>query len=138
VVLRGGLERPPASVDWTGLTGELLPDWDDDWVLIEREHHRHLGLQALETLSERLLSSGRHGRALEVALAAVAKEPLRESAHRLLVRVHLADGNAVEALRQYRLFARLAYTRIGLAPSRQMEDLVRDLLPDDGALSSVA
>ncbi len=113
--------------DWQLLGTELLPDWDDEWALVEREQHRQLGLEALESVSERLFASGHVARALEVALAIVAQEPLRESAHRIVVRIFLADGNAFDAIRQYRLYATLARRHLGLAPSDLMERLVRPL-----------
>jgi DNA-binding SARP family transcriptional activator len=119
----------PFGADWATLVGELLPDWDDDWVIVEREHHRHLSLQAMEELSERLLTAGALPQALETALAVFAREPLRETAHRLLIRVHVAEGNSFEAIRQYRLYEGLAQARIGLPPSAKMHELVRDLLP---------
>jgi DNA-binding SARP family transcriptional activator len=129
--------RVPAG-EWGVLAGDLLPDWDEDWVIVEREHHRQLSLQALERLAERLLEAGVLGQALEVALGIYVREPLRESAHRLLIRVHLADGNANEAIRQYRLFERLTLSRIGLPPSTQMRDLVRDLVVDERAVPGAA
>jgi DNA-binding SARP family transcriptional activator len=109
------------------LITNLLPDWYDDWVLIERERLRQLGLHALERLCERLIEEGRYARALDAALAAVAGEPLRESAHRTLMKLHLAEGNAVEAIRHYRLFRRLLHDQLGLAPSAQMEELVEGM-----------
>jgi hypothetical protein len=33
---------------------DLLPAWDDDWLVLERERHRQLRLHALENLSARL------------------------------------------------------------------------------------
>jgi DNA-binding SARP family transcriptional activator len=125
-----------ADVDWLPLTGEVLPDWDDDWALVEREHFRNLSLQALESLGEHLSAQGRLRQALEVALAAFAREPLRESAHRLLVRIYLAEGNAFDAIRQFRLYRDLALTRLGIEPSAQMLDLVHALLRDDVAVSA--
>lgn len=109
------------------LRGELLPDWYDDWVLFERERFRQVSLHALEGLADRLIAAGRLGPALEAALAAVSGEPLRESAHRVLIRVHLAEGNACEALRQYELCRRLLRDRLGLEPTPQLEELVRPL-----------
>jgi DNA-binding SARP family transcriptional activator len=103
---------------------DLLPDWYDDWVLLERERFRQLRLRALEALCERRLRSGRINEALEAGLLSLAGEPLRESAHRALVRVHLADGNVVEALRQYRLCRRLLHEQLGIEPTEQMRDLV--------------
>ncbi|MGW2671050.1 AfsR/SARP family transcriptional regulator [Streptomyces sp. NPDC001272] len=81
--------------------GDLLPGWDDEWTLFERERLRQLRLHALESLSARLTSSGRHALALDAALTCVSIEPLRESAHRAVVAVHLAEHNAVEAVSQY-------------------------------------
>jgi DNA-binding SARP family transcriptional activator len=117
---RGDLDSGEVS-----LQGELLPDWYDDWLLFERERYRQLSLHALEALSEQLAGDGRLGRALEAALAAVRSEPLRESAHRALIRVHLAEGNRGEALRQYELCRRLLRDRLGVAPSPQLEQLLQ-------------
>ena len=114
----------------TSLCGDLLPDWYEEWLLVERESHRQLRLHALETLCERLTRVGRLHKALEVGLAAVAGEPLRESAHRAVVSVHLEEGNVSEAIRQYRLYRQLVGTELGIEPSERMQVLVRDL---DGA-----
>jgi DNA-binding SARP family transcriptional activator len=107
------------------LDGELLPDWYDDWLIIERERFRQLRLHGLEALSRRLLEHRRYGEAAEAALSAIAGEPLRESAHRALIRVHLAEGNASEALRHFELFRRMLHDELGLAPSPQLVALVR-------------
>jgi DNA-binding SARP family transcriptional activator len=107
--------------------GELLPDWYDDWVLIERERLRQLVMHALERLSADATAAGRFADATEAGLAAVAQEPLRESAHRLVVEAHLADGNPGEAIRQYRLFSRLLDSHLGLEPSPRMNALVSGL-----------
>lgn len=118
------------DVDWLPLAGEVLPDWDDDWALVEREHFRNLSLQALESLCENLTAQGRLRQALEVGLAAFAREPLRESAHRLIVRIYLADGNPFDAIRQFRLYRDLVRSRLGIEPSAQMLELVHGLLLD--------
>jgi DNA-binding SARP family transcriptional activator len=107
------------------LAGDLLPDWYEDWLWIEREQFRQLRLRALDALCEQLMREGRTGEALEAGLAALAGEPLRESAHRALVRVHLAEGNIAEAIRQYRLCRSLLREQLGLGPSEQMEALLR-------------
>jgi DNA-binding SARP family transcriptional activator len=109
------------------LTGELLPDWYDDWLLIERERYRQLQLHALEALAERLTVLGRYAEAAETALTAIVVEPLRESAHRVLIRVYCDEGNASEALRHYELYRRLLADQLGLEPSPQLDDLVAPL-----------
>lgn len=106
------------------LCGELLPDWYDEWLLFERERFRQVSLHALEAVAERLVHAGEVARALEAALSAVRSEPLRESAHRVLIRVHLAEGNRIEALRQYELCRRLLRDRLGVEPSSQLDELL--------------
>jgi DNA-binding SARP family transcriptional activator len=106
------------------LGGELLPGWYDDWVLPERERLRQLRLHALEVSADRLAREGRYGEAVQAAYAAVHTEPLRESAHRAVVRVHLAEGNVVEAVRAYRDFRDRLVHELGVSPTMQMEELI--------------
>ena len=119
------------ELELSALAGDLLPDWYEEWVLLERERFRALRLRALDALCERLILAGRLDDALEAGHAAVAGEPLRESAHRALVRVHLAEGNTGEAVRQYRLFRRLLREHLGLEPSGRMEELMRSIATMD-------
>ena len=108
--------------------GELLPGWHDEWVLVERERHRQLRLHALEDRSARACGTGRYTDALCAGLEAIALEPLRESAHRRVVEVHLAEGNGAEALAQYERFRTLLRDELGLPPSPAIRALVRPLL----------
>jgi DNA-binding SARP family transcriptional activator len=125
-VLAGG---PPDPADLARLAGagELLPDWYDDWVVIERERLRQLCLHALERLSADARAEARHADSTEAALAAVALEPLRESAHRAVIEAYLAEDNASEAIRHYRLFEALLESKLGLRPSARTQELVRVL-----------
>ena len=107
--------------------GDLLPGWYDDWVLIERERLRQMRLHALERLCLTFSGVRRHREATEAGLAAIAADPLRESAHRALVAAHLAQGNAGDALRQYRLCRDLLSRELGIRPSAQLDLLVADL-----------
>ncbi len=113
--------------------GELLPDWYDDWLVIGREQFRQARLHALEARCSELTRSGRYGKAIEVGLAAVAGEPLRESAHRAVMRVHLAEGNRHEALRQYELCRRVL-APLGLEPSLETETLRHRCTGGDGGV----
>ena len=115
-----------ADLDAAGrlLDGDLLPDWYDEWVTPERERFRQIRLHALERLAVLFVEAGRVGEAVEAGLAAVAAEPLRESAHRALIRAYLAEGNRVEALRQYEGYRRALRLELGTEPSDEMRTLV--------------
>ena len=111
------------SVD-RGPPGELLPGWYDEWVLLERERLCQLRLHAMEAWAGKLAAAGRYGEAIQAACAAVQVEPLRESAHRALVRAHLAQGNVAEAMRAYESFRALLAADLGVEPTAQMDALV--------------
>jgi DNA-binding SARP family transcriptional activator len=114
-------------LDWTALSAELLPGWYEDWVIIERERFNKLRLHALEALCLALAEAGRFGPAVEAGHAAVAADPLRESAHRCLVRAYLAEGNRADALRQYKLYRKFCNEELDCAPSAAFEALVLPL-----------
>jgi DNA-binding SARP family transcriptional activator len=115
---------PESDLDQRLLSEELLPDWYEDWVLAERERYRQLRLHGLECLCQRLTALGRYGHAVQAGLAAVAGEPLRESANLVLIRAYLSEGNRSEAVRHYRSFRDLLSTELGATPSEAMRQLV--------------
>jgi DNA-binding SARP family transcriptional activator len=109
------------------LSTELLPDWYDEWALVEGEDWRQLRLHALEALSDRLMAQGDFGDAVTAALAAVRVEPLRESPRAVLIRVHIAEGNPTEALREFVRYAELLMLELGVEPTARLRTLVADL-----------
>jgi DNA-binding SARP family transcriptional activator len=109
------------------LSADLLPDWTEDWVLMERESYHQLRLRALEALCRRLSAAGRFGQAVQAGVAAVSGEPLRESARSALIEAHLAERNVAAALREYDAFRRLLQDELGLDPSEDLRALVDGL-----------
>jgi len=112
-----------AEIDSIALDGDVLPDWYEDWVMLERERFRQIRLHALEAVCERYSRAERHAQAVEAGLAAVREEPLRESANRCLIKAFLAEGNRLEARRQYQRFDELVGKELGIAMSAQMREL---------------
>lgn len=96
-------------------------------MLLEAESWRQLRVRALEALAEQLISAQRFCDAAAAAMAAVGAEPLRETARAALIRVHIAEGNQWEAVREFRCFSRLLQSELGLKPTARLEALVRDL-----------
>ncbi|MGH3796760.1 MAG: AfsR/SARP family transcriptional regulator [Pseudonocardiaceae bacterium] len=107
-------------IDETIDGAELLPGWYDDWVIFERERMRQVRLHTLEALAGWLTTQRHYGSALEAALESVRIEPLRESAHRAVIAVHLAENNVAEALRHYRFVRDLLRSELGIEPSAQL------------------
>lgn len=109
------------------LSADLLPDWYDDWVLVEAEDWRQLRLHALEALASHLTAGGRWGEAAGAARAAVRAEPLRESSHAALIQVYLAEGNQSEAVRVYRSYRERLHDELGLEPTLRLRQLVHNV-----------
>jgi DNA-binding SARP family transcriptional activator len=106
---------------------DLLPQWSDAWVETERESYRQLRLHALEQLSERLAVAGRFGPAVEAGLLAVAGAPLRESAHRAVIRVLAMEGNRAEARQRYGELSSLLRDEMGVEPSFRLEAIMKGI-----------
>ena len=107
------------------LSQDLLPDWYEEWVVLEYERVRQLRVHALEVAAERLASLERYGEALQAYLTVIHSEPLRESAHRALMKLYLVQGNRGQALRVYNAFRRLIDREMGSKPSPAMEALLK-------------
>lgn len=106
------------------LCRELLPDWYDEWVILERERVRQLCVHALEARARSLTAEGRFAEAIECAHAAITMEVLRESSHRELIRAHLAEGNYAEAVAQYQRFRQLLQRELALEPSPLLQRMM--------------
>jgi SARP family transcriptional regulator, regulator of embCAB operon len=119
--------RGPRPEGIPALSGELLPDWYEEWTLLEAEEWRQLRLHALEALADRLTANGEFGEAAAAALAAVRAEPLRESPRAALIRVHVAEGNPTEALREFSRYDELLMLEMGVGPTERLRGLVVDL-----------
>jgi DNA-binding SARP family transcriptional activator len=125
---RGNSSSPePGPEAIPALSAELLPDWYDDWALVEAEDWRQLRLHALEALADSLSAQGKYGDAAAAALAAVRAEPLRESPRAALIRVHIAEGNPTEALREFTRYGEMLMLELGVEPTERLRALVAQL-----------
>ncbi|MEU4496969.1 bacterial transcriptional activator domain-containing protein [Streptomyces sp. NPDC023998] len=111
------------------LSRQLLPGWSEDWLIMERERWDHLRVYALESLAHRCQMAQDYLHALQMALAVIAIDPIRETAHRIVIEVHLAEGNVASALKRYHDYCDFLRQELNVAPSPQMTRLVRDLIP---------
>ncbi|MEM9134504.1 MAG: BTAD domain-containing putative transcriptional regulator [Actinomycetota bacterium] len=111
--------RPMQALDH-----DLLPDWYDDWLTIERERLRQFRLGTLEDAARHALVEGHHNAAVQLALAAVAIEPIRESSHRLVIDAHLAAGNRIEAQRQLDVYQQMLRSALGHEPTDMLSEVI--------------
>jgi len=124
-------ERTAAAADELRLLrGDLLPDWDESWLEASREELRQLRLISLEAVAAAHLGESRPATALAVALCVACDQPLRESAHRLVIQAHLAQGNWAEAARHYLRYQTQLWAELQLRPGAGLEALMKPVLRD--------
>jgi DNA-binding SARP family transcriptional activator len=113
-----------SSAEIDALSAELLPDWYEDWVIVEAEAWRLRRLHALETLADDLRSDGSFGQASSAAQAAIEADPLRETPRAALIRVHMAEGNVSDAIREFARYRELLKRELGLDPTPRLQALL--------------
>jgi DNA-binding SARP family transcriptional activator len=114
------------------LGSELLPTWDEEWLYFEREQLRQIRIQALECAADQLSRTGHHGTAMLVAYEAIRLEPLRESSHRQVIAIHLAQGNQAQAVDAYHSLAARLWRHYRVRPSPLLTELVQNLCDTTG------
>jgi predicted ATPase/DNA-binding SARP family transcriptional activator len=107
--------------------GDLLPGFYEDWVLTERDRLRDAYLAALRHTVMECAALRQRERAIEYAHRLVQADPLREEAHRLLMRLLIAVGRPHDALHHYQELERLLQNELQLAPSATTRELAAQL-----------
>ncbi|HXG24647.1 MAG TPA: AAA-like domain-containing protein, partial [Chthonomonadales bacterium] len=99
------------------------PGYYDRWVVTERERLGQVYLEVLNHLSALLEEAGEYGRALDYTRLAIVCNPLHEEAHCAAVRLYMALGRRLEAVRQYREMELLLREELGAVPSSRAQEL---------------
>ena len=114
--------RFDAAADLCG--GELLPGIDADWVYAARESHRRRLDEVLERLAADAEAAGALEDAIRLSRRRVELDPLREDAHRELVRRLIAAGEISAARVAFDDLARRLRVELQVAPSRETRRLL--------------
>jgi predicted ATPase/DNA-binding SARP family transcriptional activator len=113
--------------------GELLAGLDDEWVYEARELYRHRLGDVLERVAAEAESAGALTDAIRISRRRVELDPLREDAHRELIRRLIAAGEASAARLAFDDLARRLRTDLRVAPARATRRLLEDIPTHDGA-----
>jgi DNA-binding SARP family transcriptional activator len=111
------------------LSNDILPGWHEEWLLAEQEGFRLLRVQALEAACRTMVSSGDLALATQAGAAALAAEPLCESAAEALIEAHLAQRNRYQAVQCFRSLAKRLAIELGVAPDPALAKRVAGLTP---------
>jgi DNA-binding SARP family transcriptional activator len=97
--------------------GDLLEGIYDDWCLCEQQRLRLLLIGALESLIGKHASREAWAEALTWSRRLLEQDPLREHAHRDLMRFHFLTGDRPAALRQFDKLVELLEASFGISPT---------------------
>jgi predicted ATPase/class 3 adenylate cyclase len=103
------------------LTGFTLRDSPgfDEWQFFQTEGLRDELASALERLAQGYSGQGEFERAIAYARRWLALDPLREAAHRCLMRLYAWSGQRAAALRQYGECERILREELGVPPGEE-------------------
>ncbi|MFZ6028864.1 MAG: tetratricopeptide repeat protein [Chloroflexota bacterium] len=109
-------------------TGDLLPDLYEDWLAPERERLRSRHLACLYQLAIQNQAQRNFPQAIDYTQQILAREPLREDAICLLMRLRAQAGDRVGALQTYDRFVRILDDELGIPPQPETRALHTALL----------
>jgi DNA-binding SARP family transcriptional activator len=107
--------------------GPLLQGCVEEWAFQERQAREQAYSQALETLAEGVAAAGDLAAAERSLRRVIAVEPLRETAHRTLMRVLAAGGNYAAALLAYRELRQHLHREVNAEPDPETRALFQEL-----------
>ena len=116
--------------------GEFMHGFYEDWVVREQRRTGELYLRALTRLVQALKATGANDEALIYARKLTWQEPLREEAHREVMRLCMLLDRPMEALRQYERLEDDLYRELGVEPEPSTKDLFEAIAERRGVVHS--
>jgi len=110
--------------------GELLAGFYDDWLFPDQERLRQCFLVALDRLTDLAMVRGDYDTALSLARSTVQHAPLREEAHRKVMRISVLLGRHTDAIRQFDRCRAILASDLGADPSPETIDLYEEIISD--------
>jgi TolB-like protein len=105
----------------------LKEDSFEAWARTERERLRHMACDALTKLIAHCDEVGDTERCVETTARLLTLDPLREAAHRTLMRVYAAQGRQASALKQFEACRDVLKRELGVEPEPETVALYREL-----------
>lgn len=117
--------------------GDLLPELEDEWVAVDREHLWERWRYALKLLILHACETGDHSMAIRWATVIFQDEPSEELVAMLLMRLLILQGRRARAMQFYRQLAGELRREYGLLPPQEIQELVRTITSDSTILAPI-
>lgn len=106
----------------------LPEDVYEDWTTYPREYYHDLFVQATLEYARLEADAGNVRAAIDACRKALAQDPYQEEIHRALMMYYLSADRRLEAIQQYRHCVRMLEQEYGVLPSKETEDLYREIM----------
>jgi predicted ATPase/DNA-binding SARP family transcriptional activator len=116
----------------TVYTGELLPGFYEDWILLERDRLAAAYERKMQLLMDQLVREQRWAETIEWAERWVAQGHVPEPAFRALMMAHAAMGEISKVETVFRRCVDALRHQIGVEPSNETQDLFKSLIAAGG------
>ncbi len=100
----------------------------EDWVSIEREKLRETALSALASMVDQQMLSGKSEAAVQTSLRILSIDPLRESTHRMLMRLYILQGRREAAIKQFQTCREILRKQLDVEPDDETRRLFEEIL----------
>jgi predicted ATPase/DNA-binding SARP family transcriptional activator len=117
--------------------GDLLETLYDDWIFPERERLRNQYLAALNQLVGEHRARREYAPAISYAQRLLTHDPLRGDIVRQLMSLRYEAGDSASALQDYKNFARLLRSELGVEPTPELV-MLRDTIVQNAPLPGAA
>jgi ABC-type oligopeptide transport system substrate-binding subunit/DNA-binding SARP family transcriptional activator len=107
--------------------GDFLDGFYDDWVVNTRYRLETAYFSTLSRLMELQATAGEHQACLEAALRLIELDPLREDAHRYVMRALTLLGQRDRALAQYEHCRQVLKNELDIEPAIETVELFQDI-----------
>jgi DNA-binding SARP family transcriptional activator len=112
-------------------SGDLLPDFSDEWIVAERERLRLSFVRALEQLIALLERRREYAAGIAHARRLVRLDRLNEAGYLTLMRLYAVTGSLASALNVYHACASTLQSELGVSPGRALTTAYERLLASD-------
>lgn len=106
----------------------LPEDVYEDWTVYPRDYYHELFVKATLEYAELEADAGDLSEAIQACRKALAQDPYLEEIHRALMIYYWSADRRLDAIQQYRHCHRMLEQEFGVLPSRETEELYREIM----------
>ena len=108
--------------------GEFMSGVYDDWAEERRHYYSEQHSRVLNALAKLAFAERSWSNALKFANEILHKNPFREDAHRLIMKVYAAQGKRSSVIEQFEILEKTLKQELGIAPASETRKVFQELL----------